>query len=68
MIRLFDFLLSLTGLIILLPIFVLLLIFGLYENGSPMFLQKKIGYNQTLFVLIKFRTMKKNTELLQLIL
>ena len=62
MIRLFDFLLSLTGLIILLPIFVLLLIFGLYENGSPMFLQKRIGYNQTLFVLIKFRTMKKNTE------
>ena len=43
MIRLFDVLLSLTGLIILLPILVLLLIFGLYENGSPMFLQKELG-------------------------
>ncbi len=60
MIRLFDFILSLIGLIILSPLLFLLLIFGLFENGSPIFLQKRIGYNQKLFVLIKFRTMKKN--------
>ena len=62
MIRLFDFILSLFGLLILLPVLLLLFIFGFLENGSPIFKQKRVGINEKLFLLIKFRTMHKNTE------
>lgn len=62
MIRLFDFSFSLLGLIILLPLLILLWILGLCANGSPIFKQKRVGYNQKLFLLIKFRSMKLNTE------
>ncbi len=62
MIRLFDFTFSLIGLIILSPLIILLWIIGIFENGSPIFLQERIGYNQKLFRLIKFRTMRMNTK------
>ena len=62
MIRLFDFLFSFLGLIILFPILILLLIIGFFENGSPLFKQKRVGYNQKVFLLIKFRTMKMNAK------
>lgn len=62
MIRFFDFSFSLLGLIILLPLMILLWILGQYTNGSPIFKQKRIGYNQKLFLLIKFRSMKLNTQ------
>ena len=62
MIRFFDFFFSILGLIVLFPIFVLLWIIGFLENGSPIFKQKRVGYLQKLFLLIKFRTMKKNTK------
>ncbi len=62
MIRFFDFLFSFLGLIILSPIFLLLLIIGLLENGSPLFKQYRIGRNQKPFLLIKFRSMRKGTE------
>jgi len=61
MIRLFDFLFSFFGLIILSPLLIILFIIGLFENGSPIFKQKRIGYGQKLFILIKFRTMQKET-------
>tara|TARA_Y200000002_G_scaffold383052_1_gene402824 strand:+ start:7826 stop:8368 length:543 start_codon:yes stop_codon:yes gene_type:complete len=61
-IRFFDFLFSFLGLIILSPIFLLLLIIGLLENGSPLFKQYRIGRNQKPFLLIKFRSMRKGTE------
>ena len=62
MIRIFDFLLSFLAIIILSPIFILLIIIGFFESNSPIFLQYRIGYNQKLFLLIKFRTMKKDTR------
>lgn len=62
MTRLFDFLISFLGLVILSPIIILLFILGFFENGSPLFLQKRIGCNQKIFTLIKFRTMRKNAE------
>ena len=61
MIRLFDFLFALIGLIILSPILILLLIIGLFESGSPIFKQQRLGYRQRTFSLIKFRTMQKHT-------
>ena len=62
MIRTFDFLLSFLGLIVLSPILILLWIIGLFENGSPLFKQYRVGYDQKLFLLIKFRTMRKETK------
>ena len=62
MIRLFDFILSLLGLITLSPLLILLWIIGIVENGSPLFMQQRVGYNQRLFLLIKFRTMRMNTK------
>ncbi len=62
MIRIFDFFFSLTGLIILFPLFILLFFIGLLDNGSPFFMQKRIGRNFKPFVLIKFRTMPINTK------
>jgi O-antigen biosynthesis protein WbqP len=57
MIRVFDFLLSLIGLIFLSPLIILLFFIGLFENGSPLFIQSRVGYNFKSFSLIKFRTM-----------
>ena len=62
MIRIFDFFFSLIGLIILFPLFISLWIIGLIDNGSPLFMQKRIGRNLKPFVLIKFRTMPINTK------
>ena len=57
MIRIFDFLFSLIGLMFLLPLLVLIFFIGLFENGSPLFIQSRVGYNLKSFSLIKFRTM-----------
>ena len=57
MIRIFDFLFSLIGLILLFPLLILIFLIGLFDNGSPLFIQKRVGYNFKFFSLIKFRTM-----------
>ena len=62
MTRLFDFSFSFLGLIILSPLLILLWTIGFIENGSPLFRQERVGCNQKIFLLLKFRTMKKNTK------
>jgi len=62
MIRFFDFLFSFLGLIILSPLLILLGIIIFFENGSPLFKQYRVGHNQKLFLLIKFRTLSINTK------
>tara|TARA_B100001093_G_scaffold132296_1_gene124837 strand:- start:737 stop:1267 length:531 start_codon:yes stop_codon:yes gene_type:complete len=57
MIRIFDFLFSLIGLIFLSPLLIFIFWIGLFENGSPLFIQSRVGYNLKSFSLIKFRTM-----------
>ena len=57
MIRTFDFLFSLIGLIFLSPLIMLIFFINLFENGSPLFIQNRAGYNLKSFSLIKFRTM-----------
>lgn len=59
MIRFFDFIFSLFGVLFLLPVGLILYIIGLFDTGSPLFLQKRVGKNKRPFTLIKFRTMKK---------
>lgn len=61
MIRVLDFLFSLFGLVIGFPILILLTLIGLFDTGSPIFTQQRVGKNKKPFVLVKFRTMKKDT-------
>ena len=57
MIRCFDLVFSLIGLIFLSPLLIFIFCVGLFDNGSPIFVQKRVGYNLKPFFLIKFRTM-----------
>ena len=59
--RFFDILFSLLGLIIFFPLFFLIFVIGLFDTGSPLFIQKRVGLNLESFNLIKFRTMNMNT-------
>lgn len=61
MIRLVDIILSLVGLLLLLPLLVLLMIVGFFDTGSPLFRQTRVGRFQKPFVLFKFRTMRRDT-------
>jgi lipopolysaccharide/colanic/teichoic acid biosynthesis glycosyltransferase len=56
-----DIVLSALGLLIMFPILLIILTFGFFDTGSPVFIQKRVGKNKRLFYLVKFRTMKKNT-------
>ena len=60
--RLIDIFLSLCGLICAFPILLILMIFGFFDTGAPIFRQKRLGKNQIPFMLIKFRTMREDTE------
>ena len=56
--RLFDFITSLIGLILLFPIFIILsLLVKIYSEGSIFFIQERIGRNGKIFRMIKFRSM-----------
>jgi len=60
-IRVFDFVFSLLGLVFGFPVLLLLTIVGLFDTGSPIFRQVRVGRHQQPFTLVKFRTMKVNT-------
>lgn len=62
MIRIFDFLFSFFGLLFLWPTLVILYIIGLFDTGSPIFVQERVGRHKKPFKLIKFRTMHVNTK------
>lgn len=61
MFRLFDFLLSLFGLIIFSPVLLVIYVIGLFETSSPIFRQERVGRDQKPFILVKFRTMRPDT-------
>lgn len=61
MIRFFDVLFALLGLIVGLPVLLLLVVVGLLDTGSPLFRQERVGRNKKPFILVKFRTMRKDT-------
>jgi len=60
-IRLLDFVFALLGLVFGLPVLLVLVLIGLFDTGSPIFRQQRVGRNQKPFTLVKFRTMKKDT-------
>ena len=56
--RLFDFIASLIGLILLSPIFIILsLLVKIYSEGSIFFVQERVGRNGEIFKMVKFRSM-----------
>lgn len=61
MIRLLDLFFSLMGLVFGFPILVILFLTGLFDTGSPLFRQERVGRNKKPFTLVKFRTMKVET-------
>ena len=62
-IRLFDIILSLSGLIFLSPLFFGVFIFSyFFQEGNPLFRQQRMGREEKLFTLIKFRTMRPETN------
>lgn len=61
MIRLFDVAFSLAGLVLGAPLLALLWLIGLFDTGSPLFLQERVGQRRKPFVLVKFRTMRPGT-------
>lgn len=60
MIRFFDFLFSLIGLVLLSPILLFLIVFGFIDTGSPIFRQERVGKDKNAFKLMKFRSMHVN--------
>jgi len=60
-IRLFDFAFSLVGLVVGFPVLLVLTLIGLFDTGSPIFRQVRVGRHQQPFTLVKFRTMKVDT-------
>lgn len=61
MIRVFDFVFAFLGLLFGFPVLAALTVIGLFDTGSPIFRQVRVGRNQKPFTLVKFRTMKLDT-------
>ncbi len=62
MLRLIDVVLSALGLMVGLPLMLVITLLGFLETGSPFFRQVRVGRHQRSFVLVKFRSMKLETQ------
>lgn len=61
--RLFDFVASSIGLLILFPFFILIALLIKVDSPGPVFyLQERVGKNRVLFKLFKFRTMRVGSD------
>ena len=61
--RMIDFTISLCGIIVLLPVYVLIYIVVLvFSGGEVIYKQERIGYKGKPFTIYKFRTMKRDAE------
>lgn len=61
--RFFDFIFALIGLIALSPLFLLIsILLAVSNRGTPFFLQSRGGLNNTIFKIIKFKTMNDKTD------
>ena len=61
MIRILDFVFSLLGLVFGFPVLLVLYVIGLFDTGSPVFRQQRVGRQKKPFTLVKFRTMSVDT-------
>lgn len=68
MIRLFDILFSLFGLIVLSPLFLIVAVWIVLDNYGPVFYrQQRVGKNGNDFLLLKFRSMRIGADKMSLI-
>lgn len=61
MLRLLDLMFSITGLVFGAPLLLAIYALGLFDTGSPLFRQERVGRDQRPFTLVKFRTMRPDT-------
>lgn len=60
--RILDFILSLAGLLVLSPVFLILIVWiKLDSKGPVLFKQKRVGIHKSHFHILKFRTMRIDT-------
>ncbi len=58
----FNRFIALIVLLLLAPIFIIVGVSIIFEDGFPVFFkQKRVGINNSIFLIFKFRSMKKNT-------
>ncbi|ALR30032.1 UDP-galactose phosphate transferase [Chryseobacterium sp. IHB B 17019] len=61
--RLIDFMIALTGLILLSPVFIVVMVLLYFANqGKPFFVQARPGLNEKIFHIIKFKTMNDKKD------
>lgn len=61
LLRLLDLVFAACGLLLGFPVLLAIYVLGLFDTGSPLFLQERAGRNKKPFTLVKFRTMKVDT-------
>lgn len=62
MIRFFDFIFSFCGLLLVSPVVLVLFVIGIFDTGSPIFAQERVGKNKKPFKLYKFRSMNLDAK------
>jgi len=61
-IRILDIVFATLGLVFGLPFLVVIYVVGLFDTGSPLFRQERVGRYKKPFILVKFRTMVPDTK------
>ncbi|MCE2612449.1 sugar transferase [Flavobacteriaceae bacterium D16] len=57
--RIFDFLAALLALLLFSPLMIIIIVLLIFvNNGKPFFYQTRVGKNEKLFTIIKFKTMR----------
>ena len=62
LIRFVDVLAAFFGLSVSAPVLLIVYVLGLFDTGSPIFIQERVGKNGKPFNLVKFRSMSIVTE------
>ncbi len=62
MLRFLDMVLAGLGLLVAFPLMVVLFLIGVFDTGAPLFRQTRVGRHQKPFTLVKFRTMRPDTQ------
>jgi O-antigen biosynthesis protein WbqP len=61
LIRFLDVVFSFLGLLCGFPVLFIIYVVGIFDTGSPLFIQERVGKNKKPFKLVKFRTMSVDT-------
>lgn len=61
MFRLLDLFFSIIGLVFGMPVLFIIYVLGIFDTGSPLFRQERVGRHKKPFILLKFRSMRPDT-------